>query len=61
MGEVDRARDHRLDRDVALKIVSEKLAGDSATLARDVIEDELFENDPHHQESYAGSGEAPNA
>jgi len=34
MGEVYRARDLRLDRDVALKIVSEKLAGDSATLER---------------------------
>jgi eukaryotic-like serine/threonine-protein kinase len=34
MGEVYRARDTRLDRDVAVKILSQHLAGDAAALAR---------------------------
>src|SRR5262245_34666332 len=34
MGEVYRARDSRLDRDVAIKILPERLAGDPRALAR---------------------------
>ena len=34
MGEVFRARDTRLDRDVAIKVLSERLAGDPASLSR---------------------------
>jgi serine/threonine protein kinase len=34
MGEVYRARDTRLDRNVAIKVVSERLTGDPTALAR---------------------------
>jgi serine/threonine protein kinase len=39
MGEMYRARDHKLDRDVAIKVLPQSLAGDAERLAR-------FEREP---------------
>ena len=49
MGEVYRARDHRLKRDVALKVLPEALAADPARVGRFQREAEILAalNDPH--------------
>jgi serine/threonine protein kinase len=48
MGEVYRARDTRLDRDVALKVLPQAFAGDADRLARFTREAKVLASLNHH-------------